>query len=236
MRTKSQNIEQDHSERYSNYKAWNNEKFYAIKVFKNILKLKNIKKYLDIGCADGSFAKKIKDSMNVEAYGIDVSKKAITKAKQKGIIARYHNVSNKLPYNSNYFNLITSCEVIEHVYDTDFLLIEINRCLKKKGIFIITTPNLTSLPNRIKILFGKYPNYVPEYKMGGAGHIRAYTSEVLQKQLKDNNFDIIRVLSPNIPFPMISPNISLIFKQIAIKLGDYIPTFGSHLIIIARKK
>lgn len=234
----SRTAEYDQNLRYSQYKSYDEHKYYIFKVYDIIKKLNKkygFKKSLDVGCADGSFSKKLKDDFGFEVFGLDISEGAVKLANKKDVIAKTHNLEKRLPFQDDAFDLIIACEIIEHLYDTDFFLSELRRILRKGGIIILTTPNLVSLVNRIKILFGKYPSFVPEYKVGGAGHIRAYTVPVLEKQLKEHKFDVILTTSPNITFPMTSKAVPSTLKSIAIKLGDYFPKIGSHMILVARK-
>src|SRR3989344_5125973 len=178
------NVE-DQDKRYSDYAAFGEEKYYILKVLEVTEKLKPEGKSLEIGCADGSFSEKLKKK-GLDAYGIDISRGAIEKANKKGIKALAINAETGLPFEDNEFDLVVATEVIEHIYDTDFLIKEMNRVVKRGGHLVISTPNLASLVNRAKLLLGKYPSFVPEYKVGGAGHIRAYTLSVLKQQLEEH--------------------------------------------------
>lgn len=88
-----------------------------------------------------------------------------------------------------FFDLVFAGEVIEHLVDTGHFLSEVNRVLRTGGTFIITTPNLVSLENRIRALFGKYPKWM-DYDLNGIGHIRAYTPKVLKEQFIKYGFKI----------------------------------------------
>lgn len=225
--------------KYSHYKEWDYDKYYLFKVYdliKKLNKTRNFKKVLDVGCADGSFASKLKKEYGFDIYGLDISKNAVKLAVKNGINAKVHNSEKEFPFPNNHFDLIFTCEVIEHIYDTDFFISELKRVLGKNGILIITTPNLASLNNRVRLVFGKYPLFVPEFKVGGAGHVRAYTIPVLKNQLRQHGLKIIKYTSPNFIFPMTSSLIPYFLKRIAIKLGDYLPKLGSHIIIIAQKE
>lgn len=212
-----------------------NKKYYSRKVYRLIKKQnRKFSKLLDVGCGDGGFAVVLKREFNLEAHGIDISS-ALKDALKKGIKAKKHDVTKKFPYKNNFFDLVVSIEVIEHIYDTDFFLSEINRILKKKGRFFLTTPNLASLQNRVLLLFGKYPSLVPEYHAKGPGHIRSYTVPVLKKQLKKHGFRVLKATSANFPFPMEDKSIPKSFKNIAMHLGDFFPEFGSHMVIMATK-
>jgi len=235
---KAVNAKEDQNMRYASYAAFDDEKYYILKVYDVIKKLnKNygFKKVLDVGCADGSFSEKLKDDFGFDMHGVDVSKKAIASANKRGVTAKVHNLENPLPYSDNSFDLVVACEVIEHLYDTDFFLSEMKRVLKDDAFLMLSTPNLVSLVNRFKVLFGMYPSFVPEYKVGGAGHIRAYTVPILKRQLKDHQLKSVLVVSPNITFPMANKKIPSFLKKLAIRLGDFFPNIGSHMIIVSKK-
>lgn len=225
---------------YKNYRAWEMDKLYLIKVYsfiKEISPLNKIKTTLDIGCADGSFSAKLRRDFGFDVYGVDISDNAILKAIEKGVKAQMHNLEYQLPYPDSFFDLVFACEVIEHIYDTDFVISEMNRVLKNNGLLIISTPNIVSLSNRIRILFGKYPNYVTEYRAkDGAGHIRTYSIPVLINQLKEHEFMTLKKSSSHIAFPMANKFIPFFLKKIAIKLGDIFPRLGTPIIIVAKKR
>ncbi len=48
-------------------------------------------------------------------------------------------------------------EVIEHLYNSDLVISEIYRILKRNGILILSTPNLASWINRLVLLLGYQP-------------------------------------------------------------------------------
>ncbi|MEM4367462.1 MAG: class I SAM-dependent methyltransferase, partial [Candidatus Anstonellales archaeon] len=76
------------------------------------------------------------------------------------------DLNKKLPLKDNVFDSVVSLDVIEHLYDIDNFLHEINRVLKNRGVFILSTPNVLSWRNRLRFIFGK--NFIfNEYKTTG---------------------------------------------------------------------
>ena len=114
---------------------------------------------MDIGCGDGNFTVLMAKSLRAkEVYGVDISEKGVEMAKRKGVKAFKVDVDEEnLPFNDNYFDVVTALEVIEHLFDPDHFLEEVYRVLKPNCIFVLSTPNLASIHNRIALLLGYQP-------------------------------------------------------------------------------
>ena len=102
-------------------------------------------KLLDLGCGTGLtlavLARYFPDSM-----GCDVGKKEVKASKEllkllkiKSPVILYDG--RRLPFDDNTFDIVTSIEVIEHVFQPGLMLREIKRVLKPDGILHITTAN-----------------------------------------------------------------------------------------------
>lgn len=112
------------------------------------LTLKYSCKIIDIGCGNGYFineVKRLKASHDIEHsfYGIDISAQAIEKAKRlyPGIDFWPMDAVH-LEYEDNFFDVIFSYGVIEHIYDVSVAIKEIGRVLKQNGLFFILLPSL----------------------------------------------------------------------------------------------
>lgn len=107
---------------------------------------------------------------------------------------------DKLPFDDGSVDVILLIEVIEHLVNPDLLLTEINRILSKKGICIITTPNLAWWPNIFLLAMGYQPIFteVSTKKIYGrsgrevVGHLRIFTHRSLREMLLDYGFKIIK--------------------------------------------
>ena len=126
-----------------------------LKVLEILQKLK-VERLLDIGCGDGNFTMLMAKTCGAkEVYGVDISEKGVEMARKNGIKAFKVDVDEeKLPFDDNYFDVVTALEVIEHLFDPDHFLDEVYRVLKPKGIFVLSTPNLASIYNRVALLLG----------------------------------------------------------------------------------
>lgn len=98
-------------------------------------------KILDIGC--GTIPYFLLNTEFNEKFGLDPNLLE-GKENRKNIILRRFDVeqNDKLPFNDNYFNIVTMLSVLEHINQDRILniLIEIRRVLKENGRFILTTP------------------------------------------------------------------------------------------------
>lgn len=153
-------------------------------------KIKDAEALLDIGCGDGRVTELFRDKFN-HLYGIDISDKFINEAKKKGIVAQVADINVKpLPYPDAFFDVVLCSEVIEHIFDTDFLLQECNRVLRNGGYLVLSTPNLASWYNRIIFLAGFQPVQSEIRLEGQTGHIRVFTLRSLKSLLRKYNFQI----------------------------------------------
>ena len=97
---------------------------------------------LDIGCAYGELVKSLVD-LGVDAYGIDGSEYAISKA-DSSIRDRLFMVnfnSTKFPFDNQKFDFIGGFYSIEHVHNFDFFANELYRTISDNGKIWFLTPD-----------------------------------------------------------------------------------------------
>src|SRR5207245_5891406 len=107
----------------------------------------NGKEVLEVGCGRGDFSILLAGRYPMGKFtGIDFSATAIEVANSKLIESSSRSVfkvgdAEHLPFNSESFDYIISCECLEHVPQPARMAKEIARCLKPGGSFILTTEN-----------------------------------------------------------------------------------------------
>ena len=202
-----------------------------IKIFPYLKSLKN-PKILDLGCGEGQFYDILKEyKTDFEYVGVDISKKQIAKARKKGIYAVVCDISKKIPFRNNTFDVIIATEIIEHLFDTTSFLKKCNSVLKKEGLLILTTPNIASLGNRINLLFGKRPGCIDYRIENSPGHIRAFVRSDLKNLVEEGKFKII---GKEFNLPIFSSKTKITFlNKILCRL---FPTLSSGFILIAKCK
>lgn len=167
----------------------------------NDLQLTN-KRILDLGCYDGTFLSLIKNRDN-EFYGIEASEYGFQQAIAKGIKAEKFFIRDgvNFPFQDGFFDLVIIGEIIEHIYDTDFFIIEIKRILKKGGLLLVSTPNIASFGRRLLLLSGFNPIIeASPNEPDSSGHIRYFTFKSLKGLLEKHNFRVIKGKSDVVNF------------------------------------
>lgn len=220
-----------------------------IAVFDRVLKDKKFNRVLDAGCGDGRLAKLVKDRWGAEVYGVDVSRKGVELARGFGIKAKVADISKKIPFANNFFDLVICTETIEHVADPDSLLKEIHRILKPDGTLLLTTPNLSSWTNRFLFVFGIYPIFMEastEAKVGYGifsrffnsqflvGHIHVFNLIALTDILKFHHYSIEKIVGNRVPFVAPSSKIVTAIYNFIDTIMVRFPSLSSDLIIVAR--
>jgi len=107
-------------------------------------------KILDLGCGDGVYSNRLK-GLGFEVVASDMDPGRF----------KYHDsirfeavdLGKPLPFTENSFDYVICLEVIEHLYNPDFVISEINRVLKSSGVLFLSTPNILNLGSRIRFLF-----------------------------------------------------------------------------------
>lgn len=92
------------------------------------------KTVLDVGCNDGTISSLISLNNN-EVCGVDISYKAVSLAREKGLEAYQLDIetSNLEQFEDQFFDVVYSSELIEHIMNTDQFLQKIRRVLKPGG-------------------------------------------------------------------------------------------------------
>lgn len=119
---------------------------------------------LDIGCGHGFFLEVAKER-GWDVYGTELSDKAIEDCENKGIIMHKGRIEADT-YESDFFDIVVSIEMIEHInYPTEYVA-AIQYVLRKGGQCYITTPNFNSLLRyylKDKYDVIEYPNHLCYY-------------------------------------------------------------------------
>lgn len=147
---------------------------------KDILKINNQVRVLEIGSGSGYLVKQLLDE-GYDAVGSEIDSQYVTLAKDQFNISLHQFGGESLDFPDNSFDLVVSFDVFEHIPDSDQHLREVSRVLKPGGRYVFSTPNiLTNLPFEIikERSFTKYKEY----------HVSLHSYWRLRSRLLENGF------------------------------------------------
>ena len=117
-------------------------------------------KVLEPGCGRGEFLNGFR-KMGMDVYGCDLSPQAGEDL--EGIIVKQTDIENEsLPYKDNYFDVVYSKSLLEHLWKPDVFLKEVKRILKPSGIILTLVPDWEA---NYKIYFDDYTHRTPFTKI-----------------------------------------------------------------------
>jgi len=101
---------------------------------------KEYRSLLDIGCGTGYLIHMLSSAHEAEYVGLDLSAKMVKEAEKKNIKnARFvEGRSDDLPFDGNFFDIVTCSQSFHHYPDTDKALQEALRVLKPNGLYILS--------------------------------------------------------------------------------------------------
>lgn len=189
------------------------------KVVKPLLKLAP-GRLLEVGYSRGGFADNLVTA-GWECTGLDINERQHPKIK-----IMQCDLNEGFPVENESFDVIAAGEIIEHMVDETAFLRECHRTLKPSGLLVLTTPNLSFLPNRFIVFMGGVPKFVYE-----PYHYHFHTKRTLTQLLSSTGFCAERIMASHILYSRRRHWTGRIFELFA----DWFPTIGAHLIIFARR-
>lgn len=113
-------------------------------MLKAVGNIKN-KKLLDVGCGSGIHIKKY-EKKGAKCFGVDISQTMIDIAKEKNPNIEFKvGTMIDLPYKNNSFDVVTMSLAVHYINDWTKIFKEVNRVLKKDGLFYYSTESPMSI-------------------------------------------------------------------------------------------
>lgn len=169
------------------------------------------KRCLDVGPGTGRWLQFLKNRNAGYLGAIDISHESLRRCSplcnktQKADLE-----ADKFDFESDFFDIVISIEVLEHLRDPATYLTEILRVVKKGGIVLMSIPNVVSFISRVRMLFGILPAAIGSDRT----HVGFYRKK-----------DIVRLLAPFNMRPKFIPT-SISLNPLSFKSRFRIPSFN----------
>ena len=213
---------------------------------------------LDVGSATGHLIQGLSAiSEGCVALDIEIEWLKDINKKNPRIACVSTDVEGGLPFKENTFDVVIASELLEHLNKPERFFEEVSRVLKRKGTFILTTPNRDNLSYKI---FSVLPKSlaVPLAKKTGVDlnlhpelldyeeldprnphvhKVEGFTQKELQNLGKDHSLMIIfaRCFGLAIPDRTYSYVPKALTRFIVNKIEDHVPYALRHLIVYENK-
>jgi SAM-dependent methyltransferase len=144
---------------------------------------------LDLGCGAGRFLRALSEA-GAEAVGVELAQPAVDRARANapGADVRLLEPDGSLPLGHGEIDLVWCSEVLEHVADTEHVLLEVRRVLRPGGRLLVTVP----FHGRVKAALIGLLRFDQHFDPLGQ-HLRFYTRSSLRSTLDRSGFDDVRV-------------------------------------------
>lgn len=144
-------------------KIYDSYRSYPDGVIKSIIKLGKIsrgKKILDLGCGTGNIARQIKNNVDADLIGVDVSLAMLKVARSKSLEVVRTDIDNQqFPFCDSSFDAVLGAYVIHQIKNLNFVLSECYRVLRD-GVVVLLTSSHRQIEDQHPIIKDFFPSYV----------------------------------------------------------------------------
>ena len=110
---------------------------------------------LDLGCGDGEFLARLRDTRDCSGYGIEIADANVLACTQRGVNVIQLNLEEGLAlFDDRSFDVVLQLDTLQHLRRTERMLQETARVGR---IGIVSFPNFAHWPNRLQVLRGRMP-------------------------------------------------------------------------------
>lgn len=156
------------------------------------------KRILDVGCATGRIAEKLRREKNCYVVGIEINQEMAKIAQNRcdKLIIADVELLKSIDFPEGYFDIILFADVLEHCRNPGEILQNFRKYLSDTGYILVSVPNAANWEIRIKLLLGKF-----DYAGGTIlddGHLKFFTLQSIKRLIREAHFDVVEVKSRNV--------------------------------------
>lgn len=146
---------------------------------------------LDVGCYRGAFGAALKETRQVEVWGVEPDEEACRVAAQKldhAVAARFES---DVDVPDAYFDVVTFNDSLEHFADPMPPLALAKRKLRAGGVIICVIPNMRHVDSMLHLFFDKDWKY-EQSGVRDATHLRFFTRKSMVRLFEDTGFTLMQ--------------------------------------------
>ena len=149
------------------------------------------KKCLDIGPGTGRWIQFIAGNKPDCIAAIDISSESLSRCSSNCEYLQKANLElDKFDFEDDFFDVVVSFEVLEHLQDPSNYLKEVQRVTKPGGLILMSLPNIASFISRVRLLLGILPPAIAN----DPTHVSFYRKRDIEKLIK--NFGLSAIFIP----------------------------------------
>lgn len=151
---------------------------------------------LDVGCASGKLAERLKKEKKCFVAGIESDSGLAGQAQLKcdKVIKASVSEIKELPFAKGFFDCIIFADILEHIVNPDEVLINLKDYLSDNGYILLSVPNIANWEIRLKLLFG---NFTYGHPLIDGGHLRFFTLASIRKLLRYCGYRVVYLNNRN---------------------------------------
>lgn len=148
-------------------KTYDNHRSYTELHMEPLIRFANLRdsmKILDVGCGTGNLTVKLREYINIESVGIDISFKMLQKARAKTLDVLRANVDCGLPFNDRAFDAVIGSYFLHYIKNMGALIEDCFRILKDDSPLIFLTSSHDQIEQLHPVIKEFFPSLIERDK------------------------------------------------------------------------
>lgn len=176
------------------------------------------KRVLELGCSTGYMSKYMAEKQNCSVVGVELDPIAAKNAEKYCSEVLVRDLNRDDPFKEikkQSFDVVLMGDVLEHLVDSQSLLIQVKELLNGDAKIVVCLPNVLHWITRINLLMGRF-----DYEDAGTldhTHLRFFTAKSSRQLIESAGYQITKF------YPAFGGSLSGYARPIWQKLADWLP-------------